>query len=70
MDNFFSIILILVYSFFAIRWGLKYIDGRWAWLEQPHLKVLKIIISIVWGYIFVAFYFIAWCFKIFESLFR
>lgn len=59
-----SLLILVVYSFFAIRWGIRFVDGRWAWLDEPEHKVIKIIVAIVLGYFLVGFYFIFWCVKL------
>lgn len=58
-----GMIVFLVYSFFAIRWGIRFVDGRWSWLEKPNNKILKIVLSIVLGYILAGLYFVLWCVK-------
>lgn len=51
----FVIIASVVYAVFAIRWGLRYVDGRWAALEEPKKKPLKIVVSILLGLVLGAF---------------
>lgn len=64
MNDFVGELLILViYSFFAIRWGIRFVDGRWKWLEQPNHKIIKIVVAIILGYFLVGLYFIFWCVK-------
>lgn len=43
------VIIVGLYLFFGIRWGHRFVDGRWNWLEKPELKILKIVISVVIG---------------------
>lgn len=43
-------------------------DGRWAWLENPKLKILKLAISVLWGFFFVAIYVVVWCWEKIERL--
>lgn len=63
-ENVIGILAFLVYSFLAIRWGLRFTNGRWRWLEQPNHKVIKIIISVLLGYILAGAYFIIWIIKL------
>lgn len=58
-----GLIVFAIYSFFALRWGIRAVDGRWQWLEQPNHKAIKIVIGAIFGYILAAFYFIFWCVK-------
>lgn len=58
-----AFLVIILYSFFAIRWGFRFVDGRWAWLEKSNNRIAKIIISIVLGYFLTGLYFVLWCVK-------
>lgn len=58
-----GLLILAIYSFFAIRWGLRFVDGRWAWLEQPEHRIVKVVAAVVLGYFLVGFYFIFWCVK-------
>lgn len=58
------LLLLAVYIFFAIRWGMRFVDGRWAWLEKPNHKAIKIIVAIISGYFLVGFYLIFRCVKL------
>lgn len=69
MDTGIVVIGVIVYSFFAIRWGYRFVDGRWAWLEGSEMKIPKVIIGVVVGYVFVGLYFILWLLKTLERLF-
>lgn len=62
-DLIIGLIIFLVYFFFAIRWGIRFVDGRWTWLDQPNHKVIKLIVAAVLGYFLVGLYFIFWCVK-------
>ncbi|MCI8628915.1 MAG: hypothetical protein HFE57_05335 [Firmicutes bacterium] len=71
MENFWvQLLIIAVYSFFAIRWGFRFVNGRWAWLEKPNRKILKRIISFVVGYFLVGFYFLAKCLQFVFTFFE
>lgn len=54
---------LVVYCYFAARWGYRFLDGRWAWLEAPGMKVTKIIVSSlfgIWGYtIYILFWLVS-----------
>lgn len=63
MQDLLVLIGVIAYSYFAIRWGFRFVNGRWALLEQPKMKPVKVIIAILLGYICVGFYFILWCLK-------
>ena len=54
MENIFWYIVLAVYGIWSIRWGLRFVNGRWAALEQPKMRVVKVIISIVIGAVFYA----------------
>ena len=56
-------IFIIIYSFFAVRWGMRFVDGRWNWFEQPNHKIFKIIVAVILGYILAGLYFLLWCVK-------
>lgn len=56
MENIFWYIVLAVYGIWSIRWGLRFVNGRWAALEQPKMRVVKVIISIVIGAVFGVFY--------------
>lgn len=58
------LLVLAVYIFFAIRWGIRFVDGRWAWLEKPNHKVIKIVVAIILGYFLVGFYLIFRCVKL------
>ena len=58
-----AIIAIAVYSYFAVRWGFRFVDGRWEALERAEMKPIKIIVSIFLGYITAGLYFVLWCVK-------
>ena len=62
-DTMVGLLIFLVYSVFAIRWGMRFIDGRFAWLEQPNHKTVKMVVAIVLGYFLAGFYFVFWCVK-------
>lgn len=53
-------LLILAYTAWAIYSGYKVISGRSEWLDQkaPLNMVVKIILSVVVGYVIAAFYLI------------
>lgn len=70
MENLMTILAFLVFTGFSIRYGLKFIDGRWAWLEQPSLKILKFIIAFCIGYFVIGLYCFTWIWKTLEDLFR
>ena len=55
MENIFWYIVLAVYGIWSIRWGLRFVNGRWAALEQPKMRVVKVIISIVIGAVFGVF---------------
>lgn len=58
-----DLLIFAVYSFFAIRWGVRFVDGRWSFLEKPGNRLLKMIISIILGYVLAGLYFVLWCIK-------
>lgn len=58
-----GLLILAVYLFFAVRWGIRFVDGRWEWLDQPNHKIIKIVVSIILGYFLVGLYFIFWCVK-------
>lgn len=70
MENLLVIVAIIVYSFFAIRWGFRFVNGRWAFLEKPEMKIVKYIIAILLGYVTVGICFLLWCVKTIEKLWR
>ncbi len=48
-------VVLIVYIVLGIRWGIRYIDGRWAWLEQPTNRVVKWIVAVGIGIVFGIF---------------
>ena len=62
-DALISGLVILIYAFFSIRWGYRFVDGRWAWLESPDRKVLKFLVALFLGYFLAGLYFVFWCLK-------
>lgn len=58
MEDFVLVIIVICYGIWSIRWGLRFFDGRWSFLEAPNMKVVKIIVSVVGGVLFGIFYFI------------
>lgn len=70
METLLVIIALIVYSFFAIRWGLRFVDGRWKWLEEENMRAIKMAIGVFIGYIGVGIYFLLWCVKAIENLWK
>lgn len=58
-----GLLILVIYLFFAIRWGVSFVDGRFEWLEQPNHKIIKIVVAAILGYFVVGLYFIFWCVK-------
>lgn len=54
MDTVICVVLI-VYIVLGIRWGLRYVDGRWGWLEQPANRVVKWVVGVGIGIVFGIF---------------
>lgn len=52
MEKFFIVILVLIYAIWSIRWGIRFVDGRWEILENSKYKWLKILTSIFVGILF------------------
>jgi len=65
-----NLAIFLVYTFFAVRFGLRFMDGRIAFLEQPGMKIIKIIVSVAVGYVVAMGYFLLWVLTTLEKLFR
>ena len=57
------LVFLLIYSVLAIRWGYRFVDGRWEWLEKPNHKVIKIICAVVIGYVLSVINFLIWIIK-------
>ena len=70
METLLVIVALVVYSFFAIRWGLQFVDDRWEWLEKENMKAAKIAIGIFIGYLGAGIYFLLWCVKTIENLWK
>ena len=62
-------IIMILYTFWALYSGWKFITGRIAWCEQGGVpnKIVKVGLSIVAGYIIGAFYLIYLIFKLIFS---
>lgn len=58
MEKFFIVILVLIYAVWSIRWGIRFVDGRWKVLEDPKYKWPKLLISIFVGVVFGFIYII------------
>ncbi len=49
MTTLIKVVLVAIYCVWSIRLGFRFVDGRWATLEAPNMKPIKMIISIVLG---------------------
>lgn len=60
MDNSAVVIIVLIYSAWAIYSGFKVLTGRSAWLDTkaPVNMIVKIALSVVVGYVIGVFYLI------------
>ena len=67
-----KILIILIYSCWALYSGFKVISGRIAWLDQkkPVNMIVKCILSLVIGYFIAAFYLIYLVFKLITSFWK
>lgn len=65
-------ILVLIYTAWAIFSGFKVISGRNAWLDtkKPVNIIVKILLSILIGYVIAAFYLIYLIFKALTKIAR
>lgn len=67
----FGIVFIIV---IGIPNGFRFVNGRWAYLEQPEHKALKTIVSILlgalFGYILVAWTVVKWFAKLAKMLIK
>lgn len=66
MDNSVIVIIVLIYSAWAIYSGFKVMTGCSAWLDTkaPVNMIVKILISVVVGYVIGVFYLIYLIFKL------
>lgn len=66
MDKSAVAIIVLIYSAWAIYSGFKVLTGRSAWLDTkaPVNMIVKILLSVVVGYVIGAFYLIYLIFKL------
>lgn len=60
-------IVIVIYGIWSIRWGLRFVNGRWLFLEQPSRKWMKLLASCVIGLLFGFCYFLYRVIKFFEK---
>ncbi len=60
MDNSAVVIIVLIYSAWAIYSGFKVLTGRSTWLDTkvPVNMIVKIVLSVVVGYVIGVFYLI------------
>lgn len=54
----FDLIVLICMLFIGVPNGFRFVDGRWAYLEQPGHKIQKIAISILIGCVAGVFYFV------------
>lgn len=68
MDNGVIAIIVLIYSVWAIYSGFKVLTGRSVWLDTkaPVNMIVKILLSVVIGYVIGVFYLIYLIFKLFS----
>lgn len=70
METILSLIATGLYLFFAIRWGFRFINGRWTVLEKPKMKPLKIVVAVILGCLTLGIYLLLWCVKKIEEIFK
>lgn len=56
MEKYILYIALIVYGFWSVRWGIRFVDGRWAVLERPKMRIVKIVVSLVIGFVFGVVY--------------
>ena len=60
-------LLVIAYTAWAVFSGWKFLSGRSEWLDAPKTanRIIKILLSVVIGWVIGAFYFIYWVLKLF-----
>ena len=68
MDNGVIAIIVLIYSVWAIYSGFRVLTGRSVWLDTkaPVNMIVKVLLSVVIGYVIGVFYLIYLNFKLFS----
>ena len=68
MDNGVIAIIVLIYSVWAIYSGFRVLTGRSVWLDTkaPVNMIVKVLLSVVIGYVIGVFYLIYLIFKLFS----
>lgn len=58
-------VIIGIYSIWGLWCGWKFVDRRWAALEKPGMKIIKVIVAFYIGFVIGIFKLIEHIFKLF-----